>query len=108
MLDLKNNKVIVTGGAGFLVSYVVKKLFGRGCSDVFIPGIEEYDLRDPDAIERMYRTAKASVVIHLAATVGGIGANIDSPWSFFYDNLVMGVQLIDQARHNNKIGRAHV
>jgi GDP-L-fucose synthase len=101
MLDLKNKKVIVTGGAGFLGKYVIKKLSERGCNDVFIPTIEEYDLRDPDAIRKMYLEAKASIVIHLAATVGGIGANLDKPGSYFYDNLIMGIQLIEQARTND-------
>ena len=101
MLDLKNKKVIVTGGAGFLGKYVIKKLSEIGCNDVFIPTIEEYDLRDPDAIRKMYLEAKASIVIHLAATVGGIGANLDKPGSYFYDNLIMGIQLIEQARTND-------
>jgi len=101
MINLKEKKVIVTGGAGFLGNNVIKKLHERGCKNIFIPTIEEYDLRDLDAIKKMYSTAKASVVIHLAATVGGIGANIGSPGSFFYDNLIMGISLIEQARLSN-------
>jgi len=101
MMDLKNKKIIVTGGAGFLGKYVVKKLNERGCEYIFIPEIEDYDLRELDTIKRMYWNAKADIVIHLAATVGGIGANLDSPGSFFYDNLIMGIQLIEQARLNN-------
>ena len=101
MLDLKNKKVIVTGGAGFLGKFVVRKLDERGCKNIFIPIIEEYDLRDVNVIKRMYASAKADIVIHLAATVGGIGANLGKPGSYFYDNLIMGIQLIEQARVND-------
>jgi GDP-L-fucose synthase len=98
MLDLKNKKIIVTGGAGFLGKYVVRKLDEAGCKNIFIPAIEEYDLRELAVIKKMYAHAKADIVIHLAATVGGIGANLGKPGSYFYDNLVMGIQLIEQAR----------
>jgi GDP-L-fucose synthase len=101
MLDLKNKKIIVTGGAGFLGTYVVKKLDEAGCKNIFVPTIEEYDLRELAAIKKMYADARADIVIHLAATVGGIGANLGKPGSYFYDNLVMGIQLIEQARVNN-------
>jgi GDP-L-fucose synthase len=101
MLDLRNKKIIVTGGAGFLGKFVVKKLAESGCKNIFIPTIEEYDLRDVNVIKRMYASAKADIVIHLAATVGGIGANLDKPGSYFYDNLIMGIQLIEQARLNS-------
>ena len=100
MIDLKNKRIIVTGGAGFLGKFIVKKLAERGCKDIFIPKIEQYDLRELDTIERMYSTAKADIVIHLAAVVGGIGANRENPGSFFYDNLIMGVQILEQARLN--------
>ena len=101
MLDLKNKKIIVTGGAGFLGKSVVRKLDERGCKNIFVPAIEEYDLRGLTAIKKMYAYAKADIVIHLAATVGGIGANLDKPGSYFYDNLIMGIQLIEQARTND-------
>ena len=100
MIDLKNKRIIVTGGAGFLGKFIVKKLAERGCKDIFIPKIEQYDLRELDTIERMYSTAKADIVIHLAAVVGGIGANRENPGSFFYDNLIMWVQILEQARLN--------
>jgi len=100
-MDLKNKKIIVTGGAGFLGKYVIEKLKERSCSDIFVPKIEEYDLRDLDSIVKIYNTIKADIVIHLAAVVGGIGANRENPGSFFYDNLIMGVQLMEQARLNN-------
>ena len=101
ILDLKNKKIIVTGGAGFLGKFVVRKLDERGCKNIFVPTIEEYDLRGLAAIKKMYTYAKADIVIHLAATVGGIGANLDKPGSYFYDNLIMGIQLIEQARLND-------
>jgi len=101
MINLKDKKIIVTGGAGFLGNYVVKKLKERNCKEIFIPIIDEYDLRDINAIKRMYHDAKADIVIHLAAVVGGIGANRENPATFFYDNLIMGAQLMEQARLNN-------
>ena len=90
--------VVVTGGAGFLGRYLVKKLEERGCQHIFVPLREEYDLREKEAIVRMYEDAEPDIVIHLAAIVGGIGANRENPGSFFYDNAIMGIQLIEQAR----------
>jgi GDP-L-fucose synthase len=101
MIELNKKRIILTGGAGFLGRFVEKKLNERGCGSVFIPHIEDYDLRDPENIKRMYKDASADIVIHLAAVVGGIGANSENPGSFFYDNLVMGVHLIEEARKNN-------
>lgn len=101
MINLKEKKVILTGGAGFLGRYVEKKLKERGCKSIFIPRIEEYDLRNLNVIKKMYKDANADIVIHLAAVVGGIGANRENPGSFFYDNLIMGVQLMEEARLNN-------
>jgi GDP-L-fucose synthase len=90
--------VVVTGGAGFLGSYVVRKLRQRGCPEVFAPRSREYDLRDMAAVIRMYEETHPNVVIHLAAVVGGIGANRERPGEFFYDNLMMGAQVMEQAR----------
>ena len=101
MIELEKKRIILTGGAGFLGRFVEKKLNERGCGNVFIPHIEEYDLRDLENIKGMYKDASADIVIHLAAVVGGIGANRENPGSFFYDNLVMGVHLIEEARKNN-------
>ncbi len=93
-----DKRVVVTGGAGFLGSFVVEQLRARGCKEIFVPRSSEYDLVDLDAIKRLYRDAKPDLVIHLAARVGGIGANRANPGKFFYDNLMMGVQLIDEGR----------
>lgn len=90
-------KVCVTGGAGFLGSHLIKDLRSRGASNIFIPKIEDYDLVDRDAIKRMLADSEPDVIIHLAAHVGGIGANREHPAEFFYDNLMMGVQLMHQA-----------
>ena len=76
----------------------MKKLGERGCKDVFIPHIEEYDLVKLEDIKRMYDDGKPDIVIHLAAKVGGIGANMEKPGEFFYDNLMMGVQLMEEGR----------
>lgn len=94
----KNKRVVVTGGAGFLGSFIVDKLKERGCREVFVPRSREYDLVDNEAVKRLYKDAKPHLVIHLAAMVGGIGANRTNPGKFFYDNLMMGVQMMEQGR----------
>ncbi len=93
-----SERVVVTGGAGFLGSIVVEELQRRGCRDVFVPRSKDYDLVEMEAVRRLYRDARPTLVIHLAARVGGIGANRESPGKFFYDNLMMGVQLIEEGR----------
>lgn len=98
MISLSDKRVMLTGGAGFLGSFVAKKLKERGCRDIFIPKEEDYDLVDAEAVKKAYKDASPDVVIHLAAKVGGIGANRENPGKFFYDNLMMGVQLIEQGR----------
>jgi len=90
--------VIVTGGAGFLGSYVVENLKVRGCKNIFVPLVEDYDLTKEKNVIRLYQDYSADMVIHLAAVVGGIGANRENPGKFFYDNLVMGAMLMEHAR----------
>jgi len=93
----KDRRVCVTGGAGFLGSFVQAALKKRGAEQVFVPHIEEYDLVNPGDIQRMYDNARPDIVIHLAALAGGIGANRARPADFFYINLMMGVQLMHEA-----------
>jgi GDP-L-fucose synthase len=88
----------VTGGAGFLGSAVVRALRRRGVSNVFVPRRSEYDLTTLDGVRRMFADARPDVVLHLAAVVGGIGANRENPGRFFYDNAIMGIHLIEEAR----------
>jgi GDP-L-fucose synthase len=97
----ENRRVVVTGGAGFLGGYVTEGLQKRGCKNILVPKIEDYDLVSIDDIIRMYEDMKPDIVIHLAAVVGGIGANREHPGEFFYKNLMMGVQLIEQGRLRN-------
>jgi GDP-L-fucose synthase len=93
----RDKRVVVTGGAGFLGSSVVQALHTRGAADVFVPRSRDYDLRDLRAIRRMLVDARPDVIIHLAARVGGIGANRAHPAEFFYDNLMMGAQLLHES-----------
>ncbi len=93
----EQQRVVVTGGNGFLGRHLVRRLQTLGCAAIAAPRRADYDLRDADAIVRMYRDHRPTLVIHLAAVVGGIGANRERPAEFFYENLTMGVQLIDQA-----------
>jgi GDP-L-fucose synthase len=97
-LKLAGKRITVTGGAGFLGHYVVEKLEEMGCRDIFVPRSRDYDLVDNQAVKRLYRDARPEVVIHLAAVVGGIGANRANPGRFFYENLMMGIQMIEQGR----------
>jgi len=94
----KDKRVVVTGGAGFLGSFVVDQLRAKGCQQIVIPRSQDYDLVQMDAVKQLYSDAKPDLVIHLAARVGGIGANQSNPGRFFYDNLMMGAQLIEVGR----------
>ena len=98
MLDLSKKRVCVTGGGGFLGGFVVEALRARGCETIVVPRQVDYDLTTEAAIVRLLREERPEVVIHLAAVVGGIGANAANPGSFFYKNAMLGIQLIEQAR----------
>ena len=98
MLDLPSQRIVVTGGAGFLGGFVVEALRARGCPDVFVPRRADYDLVDPVHVRRMYDDFRPDLVIHLAAVVGGIGANREHPGEFFYQNMAMGLFLLEEAR----------
>ncbi len=93
-----DSATLVTGGAGFLGSFVLEGLRKRGVEHVFVPRSAEFDLRERDAIRRMLDIARPDVVIHMAAVVGGIGANRVNPGKFFYDNMIMGIELMEQSR----------
>jgi GDP-L-fucose synthase len=97
-MELRGARVVVTGGSGFLGRRVVAALDGRGCAAVFAPRRADYDLRDRAQVIRLYADTRPDVVIHLAAVVGGIGANRANPGRFFYDNAVMGIEVLEQAR----------
>jgi GDP-L-fucose synthase len=96
--NLDTKRVVVTGGAGFLGNRIVPKLREHGCRQVFVARSKDYDLVRMESVQKLYADAKPNIVVHLAARVGGIGANMRNPGSFFYENLMMGVQLIDQGR----------
>ncbi len=96
-IDLSTKRICVTGGAGFLGQHLVRNLQSKGAHDIFIPRYPEYDLVKSEDIARMLTDAQPDIIIHLAAHVGGIGANLARPAEFFYDNLMMGVQLMHQA-----------
>jgi GDP-L-fucose synthase len=96
--DLRNKKILVTGGAGFLGKQVVRRLEERGCREIFVPHSKDYNLVDMEAVKKLYKDARPDIVIHLAARVGGIGYNQTYPASLFYDNAIMGIQMMEAAR----------
>lgn len=98
MINLTDKRIMVTGGAGFLGSYVTERLRSQGCRNVYIPRSKDYDLVQMHAVKKLYADIKPEIVIHLAAKVGGIGVNLRNPGAFFYDNLMMGVQLMESGR----------
>ena len=97
-MDLSTKRIIVTGGAGFLGWHLIKKLQMRGCEYIFVPRIEECDLTRLDDLDHLFFHYRPQVVIHLAAVVGGIGANRANPGRFFYENAIMGIQIIEACR----------
>lgn len=100
-MNWSNKRICVTGGAGFLGSFVVEELHRRGAQNVFVPRSAEYDLTTEAGVSRLFHDARPEVMIHLAAVVGGIGANKENPGWFFYANAMMGIQLIEYARRHN-------
>ncbi|NLB65794.1 MAG: GDP-L-fucose synthase [Lentisphaerae bacterium] len=101
MMELKSKRIVVTGGAGFLGGFVTEALAARGCRDVLVPLVEDYDLVEQANVQRMYDDIRPDVVIHLAAVVGGIGANRLHPGEFFYKNMAMGLFMMEEARRRN-------
>jgi GDP-L-fucose synthase len=99
-MTVRTRRIIVTGGSGFLGTRLVSVLRERGHADIFVPRRRDYDLVHGDAIERLLAEHPADLILHLAAVVGGIGANRERPGEFFYQNLMMGVQLIEAARRH--------
>lgn len=100
-MDLHDEQIVVTGGAGFLGSHVVEQLYSRGYTDIVIPQSDDYDLREKDEIRRLFEENNPDIVIHLAGTVGGIGVMDEKPGEIFYDNAVMAIELMDEARRHN-------
>ena len=98
MIRLADKRIVVTGGAGFLGTHLIRRLQEEGCRNIFVPVHSDYDLTRMDAIDRLFAEHRPEVLIHLAAVVGGIGANRANPGRFFYDNAIMGIQLIEAAR----------
>ncbi|MSR18282.1 MAG: GDP-L-fucose synthase [Phycisphaerales bacterium] len=97
-MDLATKRVVVTGGAGFLGRHLIDRLYARGCTQVVVPRRTQYDLTTEDGVHRLYQEHRPQVVIHLAAEVGGIGANMANPGRYFFANMAMALHLIEQAR----------
>ena len=103
MTPFAQKRIVLTGGSGFLGAWVREKLEAQGATEIFVPRSREYDLRHCQAAKQLYADRKPDIVIHLAATVGGIGANRNNPGRFFYENMAMGLHVVDEARHYGRL-----
>ena len=103
MRSLVGKKIVVTGGSGFLGTFVLERLLAHGASEIFVPRSRDCNLCDRAEVERLYAEQRPEILIHLAATVGGIGANRRNPGRFFYDNMAMGLHVIDEARRYGQL-----
>ena len=100
-MNLRKKRIVITGSKGFLGSYLTKNLQNRGCKYIFALGKEDYDLRNSEHVKKLLKDISPEIIIHLAAVVGGIGANRENPGKFFYDNIKMAIELIEQSRLSN-------
>jgi GDP-L-fucose synthase len=98
MESFAHKKIVVTGGSGFLGRFVLERLRAHGATEIFVPRSRDYNLCYREEVERLYTEQQTEIIIHLAATVGGIGANRSNPGRFFYENMAMGLHVIDEAR----------
>jgi GDP-L-fucose synthase len=103
MQSFGRKKIVVTGGSGFLGRCVLERLRAHGATEIFVPRSCEYNLCHREQVERLYSDQRPEMLIHLAATVGGIGANRNNPGRFFYENMAMGLHVIDEARRYGRV-----
>jgi GDP-L-fucose synthase len=102
-MEFARKRITVTGGSGFLGRFLVARLTERGATEVFVPRKRHYDLSQREAVAALYADEQPQVLIHLAAVVGGIGANRSNPGKFFYENMAMGLHVIDEARRYGRL-----
>jgi GDP-L-fucose synthase len=103
MESLAGKRITVTGGTGFLGRFVLERLEKERAGGIFVPRKRDYDLRDREGAARLYDDARPEILIHLAATVGGIGANRSNPGKFFYENMAMGLHVVEQGRRYERL-----
>jgi len=103
MESFGRKKIVVTGGSGFLGRCVLERLRAQGATEIFVPRSSEYNLCQRERVERLYADRRPEILVHLAATVGGIGANRNNPGRFFYENMAMGLHVIDEARRYGQL-----